>query len=45
MKGNHAKGEMNVWFSFIKEIHAGVELIFHAGRNVGGGQGFQQTKI
>ena len=39
VKSNPAKREMNVWFSFIKEIHAGAEarrrgFDFYAGRNV-----------
>ena len=29
VKSNPAKGEMNVWFSFTKEIHAGVEARRH----------------
>ena len=41
---------MNVRFSFKREIDADAEASlhgfdFHAGGNVGGGQGFQQTKI
>ena len=50
VKCKPAKRKMNIWFSFIKEIHAGVEACwrgfdFHVGGNVGGDQGFQQTKI
>ena len=49
VKSIPAKREINVWFSFIEEIHAGAEarrlgFDFHAGGNVGDGQ-FEGLKV